>query len=458
MSKGTKDTPSDAGSSRLGGPSAPPPYQAAQHQLPPQIILLPTVTRQSPRQRFCSALFIALVVWFLVTALVQNQLQRVPKGDFPVPLDVNLAHCAVGEEDWSYTPFPSLVDGPFWNKFPYSSSTEFELPLSYETLFLLARGSQTQGRVNVITSNEVSDVVKVHVTVNYASKDIRDNAIKVCLLKQDQNAIGVGYFTRPWYRWPSVQSAYEMTVVIPASEDPHVRRHIQNFKTDMNNAKHWLGDLQDSVTFSRISIKGSNAAIQAHSIFADTAVFRTSNGAITGSYNSSRSLTLRTSNAPIEVDIVVSNEKGYVSDLAMNTSNGKIKSQVSLTSASENASASENGRYMVTAATSNSALDVAFLSSPLASTLKVSAATSNGPALLAVPPAYEGQFSMTTSNGSPSIRRRDIQDPSGRGRARNVRTTSLGRNTLRGSVSWSNEEGPGRIDLRTSNSPVVVEI
>lgn len=59
----------------------------------------------------------------------------------------------------------------------------------------MARGTHTYGTVNVITSEELaSDVVKVYLTVRYINKDARDHGIKVCLLKRDQDAIGVGYF------------------------------------------------------------------------------------------------------------------------------------------------------------------------------------------------------------------------------------------------------------------------
>ncbi|KAG6857753.1 hypothetical protein H0H87_004169 [Tephrocybe sp. NHM501043] len=378
-------------------------------------------------------------------------MQDIITGGFPIPSDVSLSRCVVGERDWSHFPYPFHTPASTdWDQFPYSSSTTFELPLAYETLFLLARGSQTRGTVNVITSDEVSDIVKVHLTVKYANKDIRDRAIKVCLIEREENAIGVGYFTRG--SWHHTRSVYAATVVIPVSLSSRAPRHINKFKTDMVNTNHRLGDLQDLVSFSHISLKGTNSPIHAKSVFADTGIFRTSNGAITGGFNASRSLTLHTTNAPIQADITVANEADYVSDLTLTTSNGKIDSRITLTSVTE------AGRYMVSAVTSNAPLTIDIPSSPLTSTLRVVATTSNGPVLLSLPPAYEGQISLSTSNGAPSIRRRDIADPSGKGRVRKVRTTSFGRNTLKGSVSWSDEEGDGRVELRSSNSPIVVEL
>ncbi|KAG6897711.1 hypothetical protein C0992_011921 [Termitomyces sp. T32_za158] len=377
-----KDT-TNGETSRAGGSSGLPSYQAIPAPVQPRIQQQAVLRyRRSPARRFWLAFITAVFVWILVIALVQSWISVVVhwgnafrKGEFNVPDDVSLSYCVASEEGWSHLPYPSPLP-PFpepprasMNKdyFPYSSSTAFELPLSSRTLFLMARGTQTQGTVNVITSEELSsDVVKVYITVRHINKSARDHGIKF--------------------------------------------------------------------------------------LSSDTAIFRTSNGEIMGSYNASKSLTLQTSNAPIHADVTVANDMDYVSDLALHTSNGKIDTRVHLESETH------GGRYMVTATTSNAPLAVAFPSSPLGSTLKVLASTSNGHASLSLHPTYEGQFSMTTSNGASSIIRHDVVDPSGKGRVRQVLTNSFGRNVLSGRVSWSNEEGPGRVELRSSNAPITIEL
>lgn len=80
------------------------------------------------------------------------------------------------------------------SRFPYSSETSFELPLSYDTLFLLSRGSQSYGIVDVVTSSTPSDVAKVNVVVRYYDRGVRDVGAKVCLSKRPNNEIGVGIF------------------------------------------------------------------------------------------------------------------------------------------------------------------------------------------------------------------------------------------------------------------------
>ncbi|KAG6837823.1 hypothetical protein H0H93_016191 [Arthromyces matolae] len=442
----------------------PPPYQV--YHVQPQVTAQQASSyRSSPARRFWIAFFVAIFVWVLLTTLVESWLnvfshwsdvslqlhiihnvqpirllQVFRQGDFPVPSDVSLSQCIIDEKDWSNVPYPS----PFppnselsarhtgQNYYPYSSSATFELPLSSKSLFLVAKGAQTRGTVNIITSDQVSDVVKVHITVKHISKDVRNRGIKVCLLERP-NEIGIGYFTKAWF-YPFQHSIYEATVVIPAPAAPVTSRHITAFETDMTNTVHNLGNLQNL------------------SVLADRAIFFTSNGPIKGLYNASRSLSLSTWNAPIHADIALGNEENYVSDLSLQTSNGEIHTRASLTSGSK------GGRYMIRAKTSNAPLTFAFPFSPPDSTLRFTASTSNGYARISLNPTYEGLISMITSNGSPSISRREVVDPSGQGRVRRVHTTSLGRNTLKGSVSWSDEEGPSKVELRSSNSPVMIDL
>ncbi|GLB37340.1 putative expressed protein [Lyophyllum shimeji] len=475
ISKGANNadnSSSPASANRRGGSSDPPPsYQAAQippsqSHIPPQGYAIPQQPgyRQSPRRRFWRAFMVAILIWILLTLLVRSTydfarwgrryVQNVWRGDFPVPANIILSHCVSGT-DWADAPHPDHLNTQDSNlstsRFPYASRTLFELPLSYKTLFLLARGSQTYGTVNVITSDEVTDVAKVYFTVNYYSEYLRDQGVKVCLIKRASNEIGVGFFTRQWYG-ADHGLYYDATVVLPATRNRKAPLQVTNFETDVPNTSHRLGDLT-GVNFAQIDLKGSNAPISAQSFFADTAILRTSNSPITGVYNTSRSLTLKTSNSPIQVDVGVHNERKYVSELLMHTTNGKLDSRVSLTSPNQ-----QGGRYLVAATTSNSPLAVKFQTSPLDSTLKLVAGTSNSPALVSLDPAYEGTFSLSTSNYSPLLNRRTVEDPSGKGRKRVVQARNYSRGVLKGSVSWSARAGSGTVEVKSSNSSVTLEL
>ena len=99
--------------------------------------------------------------------------------------------------------------------------------------------------------------------------------------------------------------------------------------------------------------------------------------------------------------------------------------------------------------------------SPPDSILHLSAGTSNSPAHVLLAPAYEGTFSVGTSLFSPVVDRSTRkEDPSGRGRERNINVRNVRGGVVEGAVSWEPSElprgGAGEVSLRTSNSPVTL--
>ena len=54
----------------------------------------------------------------------------------------------------------------------------------------LARGSLANGFIQIVPSEEVTDVVKVDVVVSYFRTDIRDEA-KVCVIRREDDETGV---------------------------------------------------------------------------------------------------------------------------------------------------------------------------------------------------------------------------------------------------------------------------
>ncbi|RDB25163.1 hypothetical protein Hypma_007984 [Hypsizygus marmoreus] len=453
----------------------PPPYQATsgQYTVREYVVAQQAVYRQSPMRRFCNAFVVAIFIWLLMSLLVQSivdlahwshrhghyNLQDFWMGEFPVPSEVTLVECVTPKQWSGEHPLDHLLSPLFPpsspDRYPYASETEFELPLSYKNLFLLSRGPQTHGTLNIVTSDVKSDVAKVHLVMKYFGKDDRDFGAKTCLIKRSNSEIGVGIFTRRWAGYDPGRHMlrFEATVVLPESGNLDKPLQLESFESDIPNSNHNVGDLQSLVNFQYISLKGSNAPIRVKSLHAHKAVIQTSNSPIEGVFNASRSLTLRTSNAPIRVDVGINNDKDYISDLVMRTSNSKLDATVSLTSVS-----SKGGRYLVTASTSNSPLRVDFAASPLDSTLKLEASTSNSPASVSLDPAYEGTFSLTTSLFAPTLIRHQVDDPSGKGRERIIETNSFGRNVLKGSVKWAKQQGQGSVSIRSSNAPVTLEL
>jgi hypothetical protein len=117
-------------------------------------------------------------------------------GEFPVPSSISVERCIQGDQwvDEEIHSFVSSQDASPPSLFPFSAKTYFDLPLSYDTLFLLARGPQSYGTVNIIASQSTSQVAKVYLTVNYFDRGIRDSGAKACLVKRTNNQLGIGIF------------------------------------------------------------------------------------------------------------------------------------------------------------------------------------------------------------------------------------------------------------------------
>lgn len=122
----------------------------------------------------------------------------------------------------------------------------------------------------------------------------------------------------------------------------HSHLVVKAFETDLPMFSHTVGDIAKTVEFRRFSLTGSNAPITvtvsvqhlyvhhfpAHDVFekslhAHRAQLTTTNSPITGSYNASRSLDLRTFNAPITVNVGLLNDpaRKKPTDLTLVTSN-----------------------------------------------------------------------------------------------------------------------------------------
>jgi hypothetical protein len=214
-------------------PPDPPPSYGVHQQTQPYhaqhvVVEQGFVYRESPERRFWRAFFVAFLIWFLLTMLAQSVVglanwshhgrvslpsiyavitardhqqyivQQRWTGSYPVPSNVALGHCVSGNgwfdeslanRNISQATLPS-------SRFPHSAETSFDLPLSADNLFLLARGPQSYGAVNVASSSNIGDQTKVHVTVSYYDRDVLKSGAKVCLIKRKNNEIGVGIFVR----------------------------------------------------------------------------------------------------------------------------------------------------------------------------------------------------------------------------------------------------------------------
>jgi len=175
-------------------------------------------------------------------------------------------------------------------------------------------------------------------------------------------------------------------------------------------------------------------------------------------FNTTSSLVLSTTNGKIEVDVGLKSS-GSETTLNAHSSNAAIDADISLVSAS-----GSGGFFDITTTTSNSDLNIDFPASPVDSQLELEARTSNGLANIYLNPAYEGRFSLTTSSifGNSINEHKDVVDPSGRKRRRQLKYKQIGRGTLEGTVQWEGTRGErkpnGAVVVRTSNSPISLEL
>ena len=112
------------------------------------------------------------------------------------------------------------------------------------------------------------------------------------------------------------------------------------------------------------------------------------------------------------------------------------------------------------ASTKNGAVGLHFTESPVGAVLKCTAKSTIGPVDVALSPAYEGKFSGSSVIGAAIVVERNVEDPEGKGRHREVVRHRAGKN-VDGTVFWvesdgSHEENESSVEASTSISAVKI--
>nr|GAT51526.1 predicted protein [Mycena chlorophos] len=480
-------TPPKTTTPLLGEASAAPPAYAPRNapnpvtQVPPAgpyVTYQPAglVQRQTEtaRRRFIKALLVAVGIWLLASAFfgsiftgrrTHRNLQAIgTMSGYPVPGGVDLHECTTEWTAGPYTPSSST---------PYSSFTAFNFSLPSKALLLLSKGDLSAGHLRVSTGYK--DQVEVKVTVHYNEEPVRDLA-KVCLIKREENEGGVGIFTprwrggsRPW----NYRLSFDVELVLPISKTS-AQRFVNTLLTDVNNFSQDL-EIWESFTFGNLTLQGSNGRIQSPgTLVAHEATLKTSNakveirrlqsyavsvqstnGPITGTYETTGPLYLKTSNGKIDVGVTVKSEGDSESiPLTMITSNAALSAGIELRSSSR-----QGGTFPVKAQTSNHALALSFNELPIDATLSLDGKTSNSRANVSLPTTYEGKFSVVTSNAPADVQRRNKNepDPKGAKRTRTLTFDSVSKTRTKGTVHWDKDNANrGDVAVRSSNGPVTL--
>ncbi|KAI5123822.1 hypothetical protein M0805_009114 [Coniferiporia weirii] len=364
---------------------------------------------------------------------------------------------------------------------PYSANASFSLPADASLLYFLSRGSLAYGSVLFTTSagpsrpNSDPNTVEVDVRVGYWTTEALERAA-VCRLNRDDEAghegeHGVGIFTpRNWHVGRPIgmrdMLRFDVTVHLPAVSPARTYGDVSGFaarqprlynalSTDFSNFKHDFNNLQ-GVAFSVVDAKTSNAYIAAENLEVAQGSLKSSNGPITGTYNTSTALTIITSNARIAVDVEMHSERlKRPTAVILKTSNGVIDSTLNLHADSPSGGA--DSAFAAQAITSNARSSLAITQHPADAPLTVESKTSNSPARVALHPAFEGAFALRTSNSAARIDAAEhVGDPRGEGRVRTVRTDRIGKGSAEGRVWWGEYAAgkKGWVHVTSSNSQV----
>ncbi|KAI0944066.1 hypothetical protein AcV7_001986 [Taiwanofungus camphoratus] len=349
----------------------------------------------------------------------------------------------------------SLDSGRSTHHLHHSAVVSFDLPLSSDLLYLIARGagSLISGEVNIVDSGDTgSDVVKVDITAFYKNQKDLQGLVQVCLLQPEKGKTGVGFFAPGQVSDPDAhQIRFEIVVRLPRSSSGP-RLSVKNFQTDLRLFKHTVGGLKDRVLFGSISLSSSNMEISIESLAGNSVMLSTTNADITGYISTSTHLDLSTSNADIKVDVDMYNDdKGKSTSVNMKTSNGEVTSNISLYST---AYSQTGGSFTVNTSTSNKPISITYPSAPLDHILEMSAQTSNSSASATTHKTYEGSFNLSASASSTLTVHSDphAQDPAGRGRRQDVEQNTKGKSDLTGKVQWvpSQRKKFGSVNISTS--------
>ncbi|EIW80553.1 hypothetical protein CONPUDRAFT_57225 [Coniophora puteana RWD-64-598 SS2] len=338
--------------------------------------------------------------------------------------------------------------------YPWAAEASFEVPIDSEALYLFTRGSRQHGSVRITTEDNHLDNVRILVHALY----YRQGSIAgthACLLEPTTHEKSIGIFTPEWGSRSRSKDhiQFDITIVIPTRRYGSERRVR---KLDVNTPRYdlILGTLQEKVFFDIISLSTENSLVDVKSVACATGKFESENGKIQGTFSSLKSLSLHTSNSPIEATVHLANQAVHqrTSTLDMSTTSDRIDAKVDLYTPDFKSTSSL--RYSVTAMTDNSPLSVSVTNLPVDAQLTLSARTLNADAQVNLPPAFEGAFDVRTSgHNAAHLVEDDVSDPAKAGRKRTVHYDTHDNARSSGTIAWSPEhERLGRVEVGTSNA------
>ncbi|KAH9171093.1 hypothetical protein EDB89DRAFT_1194704 [Lactarius sanguifluus] len=429
------------------------------------------VHRRRRFRRFCHFFFAALFIWVSARHVIRHcEMRRFGPphphfGDIHEDSDFGLAipppRTRPGES------IDSCVESADWTEvdpreshYPHGFSVwqqaELSLPTDAVDIFLLSRGLHAFGHLEIIEAADREDI-GVEVVVGYHDDSDLFERSSVCTLRRGDNGHGIGIFTPRFDHPPRHHERerdlifFNITLSLPEGKEVTTVPH---FETRLPLFSQIVAGLPTH-TFGSISLHSTNRPIFAH------ISIHSRNGPIEGTFNTSSSLDIDTSNTPVRVVVNALNQNSSApTNVKIRTSNSVLSADLSLISTFEN---STSGAFTVVTRTSNSPLEVNFSDHAPDGLLKLDAHTSNSPVEVRLHPSFEGTFKLRTSvfsaTVSPDL---EVVDPAGRDRKRSVNVSTIGRfsRIVHGDVAWKPEDEAlkpdSKVEVSTSNSPLHV--
>ncbi|KAI0344451.1 hypothetical protein BDW22DRAFT_1482680 [Trametopsis cervina] len=335
--------------------------------------------------------------------------------------------------------------------YPYAADISAELPLSSTAMFILAAGeSLGNGAINIREDHEdklSGNSLLVDMRVYYSSPLVHKST-SVSYVHAPQKESGIRIHTAP--HPDELRRFLSISVRIPRAggSDP---LKLPAFRTHLPNFVHSVGDLAGVVHFSSITLSSSEKDIYVKSLSARRARLRTSNGTIRGTFSSDSAVSLRTSNAPINADITLSNDGAQPSHLELHTNYDEINVNVNLDST---APEDKTPSYRVVAQSSNKPVHVKSGPAPQTASVHYEIQTTNAPATLHLPATYEGTFELHSSPSKPVVAGEASRSVDS-ARERIVRYNRERRGLVSGTVTLQDGKTAGlrsEVSIKTSNA------
>jgi hypothetical protein len=181
---------------------------------------------------------------------------------------------------------------------------------------------------------------------------------------------------------------------------------------------------------------------------------KTTNKPISGYFNATDALYLTTTNAAIKTRITFTNSKSFQGQLVLKTTNDVIENTVDFASTKGAANA-----FDFRATSTNDRLDLTVSALPNDAKLQMKATTTNARTDLKLPATFEGKYSLSTTNASPTLVGLERKDPKGRGRQRIIRQTSMTKSRLDGVAYWGDETNAiSFVGAETTNGKITLQL